>query len=483
MVVRCVTKAVVVVLAGAAAAYAQGQPPKGWKAIQDGNAASRFTGDPEKRDQCSMEVHRGGLLGLKKELSHVISAVSAKATKAPSVAGASCGVYINTQDGALLKLEAQWDAQGAVIRFSALAGGKDFGQKEVPWPEPEPILILARRKDQFVGLARKADGTLVTVASLNWPGLTAKATAGVIATNHSTAGAVCTFSLTDIWARAEDYYLNQVKWARRYSNHGAGEKLLKESKEVFGESEWYYLALASLYGQKALFEKKVAALRKALAMNPNNAQALNSLGWHFVDNGYNLEEGLALGKKAQSLVPSEAAIMDTVGWGYHKLGQHTEARRELERAVAILREKRRMRAGRIGYFERLGAVCRALGDTAAEKKLYAEAIKLVSKTLESERYRSPNLFADLGWMHLKLDQQKEAKEALELAMAEIDKLRQYQYEPGFIEVYERAGDVYVKANLSQQAVTAYGKAAHMSKIFKDDDAKKRIQGKMLKALE
>lgn len=481
MVVKCAMRAIVVVLVCAPVASSQGQPPKGWEAIQDGNTASRFTGDPKTRDQCSMEVHRGGLLGLKRDLSHVIAAVSAKATKAPSVARASCGVYINTQDGALLKLETHWDLQGALIRFSALAGGKNSGQQEVRWQEPAPILILVRRKDEFVGLVRKADGKVVTVASLNWPGLTTKATAGVIATNHSTAGAACTFSLTDIWTRAEDYYLNQVGWAKRFSNLEAGEKLIREGMEVFGESESYYLALAGLYQHKPFFEKKVAALRMALAMNPNNAQALNSLGWHFIDNGYNLEEGLALGKKAQSLVPNEAAIMDTVGWGYHKLGQHADARKELERAVAILRAKRRMRAGRIGYFERLGAVCHAMGDVTAEKKLYGEAIALISKTLESAEHKSPNLLADLGWMHLKLDQQKEAREALERAMEEMENYSQYQ--PGFSEVYERAGDMYVKADLSQQAVAAYGKAAHMAKVFKDGDAKKRILRKMQKALE
>jgi tetratricopeptide (TPR) repeat protein len=461
-------------------AYGANEPPKDWEAIQNGNPNSRFVGDREQAGQCTMEVHRGGLLGLKKDFSSLFVMMSAQIKSWPNVIGVSSGVYIYTDKGALLKLERVWTPQGGVIRFSASAGEKDFGKKEIAWSQEEPTLVLVRRKDTFIGLIKAADQKPISVASLKWPDLATKGTVGVIATNHSGSDGSHYISFAHLRSKTLARRLNFASTLAYLVQPDNAEKVIRDAIEVFGEQESLYTALARLYDQTAQFDKKIPALQRVLELNPKSVNALNSLGWHFIDNGTNLQEGLRLAKKALSLSPGNTLITDTVGWGYYKLGQHAEARRLLEQSVAGIKKKPKMSHGEIAYFEHLGQVCRALGDREAEKKCYHEAIDLLNKTLDSEAYKPPELLSDLAWMYYRLERYEDAKKQFECAIEEIRGQTKKWGGPEreFAEVYERAGDLYAKTGLEKRALDAYTNAARISKRFKEGDRKKRVEEKM-----
>ena len=74
-------------------------------------------------------------------------------------------------------------------------------------------------------------------------------------------------------------------------------------------------------------------LHAVLAIDPNNAAALNSLGYMFADRGIQLQEAVTLLKKAVSLDPQDYAYLDSLGWAYFKLGQYQTAEAELQKAV------------------------------------------------------------------------------------------------------------------------------------------------------
>lgn len=95
----------------------------------------------------------------------------------------------------------------------------------------------------------------------------------------------------------------------------------------------YYYARGATYEQDGNWDAAEADLKKALSLNPDEAQVLNYLGYGWVDRGLNLEEAEEMLLKAVQLSPRNGYIIDSVGWVYVKLGRIEEGVRYLERAV------------------------------------------------------------------------------------------------------------------------------------------------------
>lgn len=78
-----------------------------------------------------------------------------------------------------------------------------------------------------------------------------------------------------------------------------------------------------------------ATFKKALDLYPEQPNVLNYLGYSWVDQKINLQEGLDMIRKAVELRPSDGYIVDSLGWAYYRLGRFEEAVVELERAVEL----------------------------------------------------------------------------------------------------------------------------------------------------
>ena len=77
------------------------------------------------------------------------------------------------------------------------------------------------------------------------------------------------------------------------------------------------------------------ALKRAVELGPEQASALNHLGYAMLERGENLEEATKLVAKASALRPDDPAITDSLGWAFFKRGQTVEAITILETAVVI----------------------------------------------------------------------------------------------------------------------------------------------------
>ncbi|MEP9376552.1 tetratricopeptide repeat protein [Aquabacter sp. CN5-332] len=78
-----------------------------------------------------------------------------------------------------------------------------------------------------------------------------------------------------------------------------------------------------------------ADLKKALELFPDQPHVLNYLGYSWVDQGVNLDQGLDMIRKAVALRPDDGYIVDSLGWAYFRLGRYEDAVNELERAVEL----------------------------------------------------------------------------------------------------------------------------------------------------
>ena len=77
-------------------------------------------------------------------------------------------------------------------------------------------------------------------------------------------------------------------------------------------------------------------LKKILAKEPNNAEALNALGYTLLNDEKRYREAEKYLQKAIKLQPNEPAIMDSFGWLQFKLGNHTQAVKYLQAAYEKL---------------------------------------------------------------------------------------------------------------------------------------------------
>jgi len=89
------------------------------------------------------------------------------------------------------------------------------------------------------------------------------------------------------------------------------------------------------YEREKQWSKAEADFKRVLAIEPDNADALNYLGYTWVDRGENLTEAFEMIRKAVELEPNSGAITDSLGWAHYKLGQYQEAKKQLEDAVAL----------------------------------------------------------------------------------------------------------------------------------------------------
>lgn len=81
------------------------------------------------------------------------------------------------------------------------------------------------------------------------------------------------------------------------------------------------------------WEEAVDEFEFVLENQPDNADALNYLGYTWVDKGVNLNRAFDMIRKAVELEPKSGAIIDSLGWAHYKLGQYSEARLKLEDAA------------------------------------------------------------------------------------------------------------------------------------------------------
>ncbi len=96
--------------------------------------------------------------------------------------------------------------------------------------------------------------------------------------------------------------------------------------------------LGTIYGELknyALCEKE---LRKAIGLNPGYSEALNYLGYEFVEWNKDLNQAEAMIKKAVSLEPDNGAYIDSLGWLYYKQGRIKEAKELLEKAATLMED-------------------------------------------------------------------------------------------------------------------------------------------------
>ena len=124
-----------------------------------------------------------------------------------------------------------------------------------------------------------------------------------------------------------------------------------------------------------------AQYNEALKLDPNNALALNNLGYLLVERGVRLEEALKMIQRAVDASPSNGAYLDSLGWAYFKLGKFDDAERYLTQAA-------RLYIGSATVQEHLGDVYDRLDKKEMARTTWQKALFFSTDAKQSERLRS-----------------------------------------------------------------------------------------------
>jgi len=92
------------------------------------------------------------------------------------------------------------------------------------------------------------------------------------------------------------------------------------------------------YERSKQWPKAEADLKKALDLFPDQPLVLNYLGYSWIDQGVNLDEGMKMIRRAVEQRPDDGYIVDSLGWANYRIGKYEEAVKQLERAVELQRD-------------------------------------------------------------------------------------------------------------------------------------------------
>ena len=174
-------------------------------------------------------------------------------------------------------------------------------------------------------------------------------------------------ALAPLRAGDEDEVLTAIGALQRRQRYAESAQAASAALERIPESNDLRFALAAALERGGRFDEAVERFRELIAREPDNASALNYLGYMFADRGVNLDEALELIRKAVDEEPNSGAYLDSLGWVYFKLG-------DLDRAEKHLAEAARLEPFDPTVHEHLGELHLARGDQAAAAAAFRRAL-------------------------------------------------------------------------------------------------------------
>lgn len=169
----------------------------------------------------------------------------------------------------------------------------------------------------------------------------------------------------------EESWLAEARIVRESEGREPALELLSVALEQMPESVAILYSHALLAAELGWVDIAETDLRIIISAQPENAAALNALGYTLADQTERYEEAEALIRQAYILEPEQAAIVDSMGWISFRLGRLAESEEFLRMAWALERNPE------IGAH--LGEVLWVDGKQAAARAIWREALEIDSE--------------------------------------------------------------------------------------------------------
>lgn len=180
---------------------------------------------------------------------------------------------------------------------------------------------------------------------------------GIEANNHVPDNAFIKFAVGSSYS-----YLKNTEMAVKW---------LKEASKLPAKKEFKSIILGVLgdtYASQKNWASSDSAYNKALKANPNNDTVLNNFAYYLSVRDQRLEYAKDMADKALSIDPQNANYLDTMGWIFYKMKDYENAKKYLMQSIST---------GQPGaeVLEHMGDVYEKLGDHEEAQKWWEKALK------------------------------------------------------------------------------------------------------------
>ena len=144
-------------------------------------------------------------------------------------------------------------------------------------------------------------------------------------------------------AAMEEFFRSQqddpdayVAMAQVYTDANRGAqavRVLQDAQARFPAETGITFELGAVLDKQKKFAESEAVFRQLITKEPENAAALNYLGYMLAERGERLTESVDYIKRALAIDPENGSYLDSIGWAYYKDGKLDLAVEHLKRAA------------------------------------------------------------------------------------------------------------------------------------------------------
>ncbi|MBN2418880.1 MAG: tetratricopeptide repeat protein [Deltaproteobacteria bacterium] len=125
-------------------------------------------------------------------------------------------------------------------------------------------------------------------------------------------------------------------------------------------------------------EGLINQMKKVLELDPENADALNYIGYTYAESGINLDEALDMIQRALKIKPDNGYYIDSLGWVYYQQGNYQNALDALKKAFSLVSEED-------------PTIAEHLGDVYFKINRYEKSLEMYEKALSLNHQSSDKI--------------------------------------------------------------------------------------------
>ena len=169
-------------------------------------------------------------------------------------------------------------------------------------------------------------------------------------------------------SQAERLYMLESELLIKYKFLDQAERLLTAALAERPSNSNLLYARAMLNERRDMLELSELDLRSIIKYDPNNATALNALGYTLADRTDRYQEAYLLISQALNIRPDDPAVIDSMGWVQYRLGNLEEAVLRLRQAMKVFPDHE--------IAAHLGEVLWKIGKVQEARAAWAEGLRL-----------------------------------------------------------------------------------------------------------
>jgi tetratricopeptide (TPR) repeat protein len=166
-------------------------------------------------------------------------------------------------------------------------------------------------------------------------------------------------------------YLYLSSLYEEQKNFAVAEKTVLEGIGRFPRNADLHYVRGSILEKMNRFEESIKSMETVLDIDPQNADALNFIGYSYADRGIHLDRAEQMIIQALKIKPDNGYILDSLGWVHFKKNQYDSALKHLKRARELLPDDSNI-------MEHLGDVYLKIGQDKEAMDHYRNAVKIDS---------------------------------------------------------------------------------------------------------